>query len=604
MNKVHYLEPDEEITKVINRIRQSEEDGVVLVVPRNSTLAQSMINLKLLKRSALEHKKAIGLVSTDRITKNLAEQLKIGVFSKVTEAEKAMLKSEPLPTPSVGREDSAVKVNTYKKYDLSKMNEKDQDSGLGTQDLGQGNEPPASGDGDVGDIELSKKPLADAIGDVPETVDEEPAEENAESPEPSQEEEFKVPEVALENNNKDDDMRYKAGTGRHIRTGGSRKPLIIIFGIIVLAFAIIIGIFLPSAQASVTLKTTDLDQKAAISIDKNQKDFDSAKAVLQGTMVEVEKSASKTINSTGQKDAGTAATGTVTISNALDTKAIPVSPGTKVTATDGKVFTVASGVLVPGAVISNPQLVNGKLTYDTTPGTVDAKVTATANGDSYNLAASTKFTVGTMTATNKEAFIGGVTKNIAFVTEDDLAKAEATMKDATLTDNKAELLDNATKAEVKVIEKNITISVISFSADKKANDQADTFAVTADVKLSALGFSESDLRGAMAILAGSQLKDDVMLVNPDSSEMTYTVSGWDADTNILKLDVVFKGKTGAKMSAETLAKNLKGKSATAAQNYLAGQNGVAAVSIKYTPSFWRMMPFMTNRIHVNFDYQK
>ncbi len=655
MNKVHYLEPDEEITKVIKRIRTSEEDGVILVVPRNSALTQSVINLKLLKRSAAEHQKMIGLVSTDRITKNLAEQLKVQIFGKVAEAEKAILKTQA-ENPPAEPFDSAqgrsadglpLKVNKYKKYDLSGLNE--EPSSAEATEGKQGGE-----NIEDEDIKLSKKPIAG--DDEKETKDQRLKTEDTTEYEPEAEleniepidfaqgrPEFDEPvslEISEENDSKVDEpfdsaspsaeatedrqdepveekmeriksnkeeIKMDFGRGnkhRHIRTGGSRKPLIVLFSLILIILVVAVGLFLPSAQATVTLKTTDAEQKAAVSIDQNQKAFDSTKNVLNGTAVELEKTTIKSFNSTGKKDAGATASGTITISNSADTKAIPVSPGAKVTASGGQVFTVTSGVLVPGATVSNCQIVGGKFTCDTTPGTIDAKVTASATGDTYNLAANTTFTVASMTATNKAAFSGGVTKSILFVTDADLANAEKAIETQTQTDNQAELLDNVTKANLKAFDKYINLAVISFSADKNANDTADTFNATLDAKLSVLAFSETDLRAAMVTLADVKIGANLMLVNPENSDLTYAVSGYSADTNVLKLDVDFKAKTGAKMSADLLKKNLKGKNLTTAQSYLVGLDGAASASIQTSPKIWRMMPFLTGRIHVNFDYQK
>ncbi|HLC44178.1 MAG TPA: hypothetical protein VJK08_03590, partial [Patescibacteria group bacterium] len=389
MNKVHYLEPDEEITKVINRIRQSEEDGVVLVVPRNSTLTQSVINLKLLKRSAIEHKKAIGLVSTDRITKNLAEQLQVKVFSQVAEAEKAMLIFETPVSASSQKDDSSLKVHTYRKYDLSKMNENERNGERGT-----GNEEPES---DI--IKLSKKPLeaegavydpsdstsssAEATEDrqnKPEFDDEPIEQRNEEQETRNGETEEEIKSVPAENIEKDDDISYRSGSykGKHLRTSGSRKPLLILFSSILVILAIIVGLFWPSAQATVTLKTADFEQKATILVDQNQQGFDSANNILNGTMVELEKSVSKSFDSTGKKDAGAIASGTITISNST-TKNVPISPNTKVTATDGKFFSIVTGVMVPAGSVdtsnckSNP---NGTVECSVIPGTVDAKVNA------------------------------------------------------------------------------------------------------------------------------------------------------------------------------------------------------------------------------------
>lgn len=594
MNKVHYLESDEEITKVINRIRASEEDGVVLVVPRNSTLTQSMINLKLISRSASEHGKTIGLISTDRITKNLAEQLNIKVFAKVAEAESAALtqavsraKEAPEGGP-VGVADAALSVNTYKKYDLSKVDGLNSGTEPATPELVDAEEAEDNDD----EIKLAKKTIGEPIAETDEELEEvEPMPEEIERKE-------------VKSNPKDDEMKSRLGGRKHIGTGGSRKPLIILAAVMVMVLLIFVVLFLPYAEASVMLKTADQSKKAVVLVDKNRTDFDAASATMAGKMVEIEKSLSKSFVPTGEKDAGAPATGMITISNTTDTKAIPVSPGTKVTAAGGKIFTIQSGVLVPGATISNPQLIGGKLTYDTTPGTIDAKVTSEGNGEDYNMAAETKFTLLSMTATNKAAFSGGTTKNILFIKEEDLDNAAQAIKDAALAENKAELLSNAEKDSLKIDEKNITLQIVTTSTDKKVNDETESFAVTAKIKLSALGFAETDLRNAMVALTSKDLNAETMLVNPEKSELTYVVSEYNAETNVLKLDTEFKAKTGANLSVDDLKKNTKGKNVQAAQEYLEARDGVSTVSLKYFPSFWKKMPFLTKRISVKFDFEE
>jgi len=123
-NKIIYLEPDEDITSVINRIRKSDEDGVILAIPRGGTIGQSAVNLKLLVRNAATLEKSIGLVTNDKITQNLASRLEIKTFSKVSEAETASLGSAKIAKPKIeangGREDQIVvgglNVHTYQKY--------------------------------------------------------------------------------------------------------------------------------------------------------------------------------------------------------------------------------------------------------------------------------------------------------------------------------------------------------------------------------------------------------------------------------------------------------------------------------------------------------
>ena len=50
MHKTIYIDVDEEITSIVDRIKSEEASNIVLVVPKNAMLTQGVINLKLLKK--------------------------------------------------------------------------------------------------------------------------------------------------------------------------------------------------------------------------------------------------------------------------------------------------------------------------------------------------------------------------------------------------------------------------------------------------------------------------------------------------------------------------------------------------------------------------
>jgi len=83
--KTIYLEIDEEVTSVIDKIRKTEFTDVVLVVPKDASISQSVVNLKLIKRKAEELNKNVSLVTQDKVARNLAG--KIGLATAATAAE-------------------------------------------------------------------------------------------------------------------------------------------------------------------------------------------------------------------------------------------------------------------------------------------------------------------------------------------------------------------------------------------------------------------------------------------------------------------------------------------------------------------------------------
>ena len=60
-----YIDIDEEITGIIDKVRASDGKIVALVLPKRASVLQSIVNMKLLKRSADEAKKHLVLITSE-----------------------------------------------------------------------------------------------------------------------------------------------------------------------------------------------------------------------------------------------------------------------------------------------------------------------------------------------------------------------------------------------------------------------------------------------------------------------------------------------------------------------------------------------------------
>lgn len=86
-----YLEPDDEITSVIRRLRGADAGRIVLVAPGRSRATSSVIALRLLARAAADASRSVALVA-DASTRALAGEAGIAAFASVAEA------TSPTPT--------------------------------------------------------------------------------------------------------------------------------------------------------------------------------------------------------------------------------------------------------------------------------------------------------------------------------------------------------------------------------------------------------------------------------------------------------------------------------------------------------------------------
>src|SRR5918997_7123294 len=87
-----YLEPDDEITSVVRRLREADAGRVVLVAPGRSRVTTSAVALRLLAGVAEDDGRHIALVS-DSAGRALAAEAGIEAYPSVAEANA----EDPIP---------------------------------------------------------------------------------------------------------------------------------------------------------------------------------------------------------------------------------------------------------------------------------------------------------------------------------------------------------------------------------------------------------------------------------------------------------------------------------------------------------------------------
>lgn len=124
MENFIYLEPDEEIPSVVNKLKKSKEEALGLVVPRGSITFQSAINLKLLKKQAERLNKEIAIITADPVGQHLASQAGLVVFESIKsdepvaararpQSERPKQSHEPEPLPKMERSEDGVTVRHF-----------------------------------------------------------------------------------------------------------------------------------------------------------------------------------------------------------------------------------------------------------------------------------------------------------------------------------------------------------------------------------------------------------------------------------------------------------------------------------------------------------
>lgn len=98
--KVIYIEIDDEVTSVYDRLQAVPAKEVYIVVPKRAALLQSIVNLKILRRKADDLGKTIALITNDQNGIHLAQQAKIPVFTRLAETKKEPAEKIVTPVPT------------------------------------------------------------------------------------------------------------------------------------------------------------------------------------------------------------------------------------------------------------------------------------------------------------------------------------------------------------------------------------------------------------------------------------------------------------------------------------------------------------------------
>ncbi|MDP4038511.1 MAG: hypothetical protein Q8P54_00900 [bacterium] len=294
MNDIIYLESDSEITEAIDELKQSSGDMIKIVVPARSSLLQSVVNMKLLKKTADEAKKQLVLVTGDKSAAAVAG--KVGLLVAAT------LKAEPKlisPQDEEAEEEPDIieQTKSPQKQPVSKGDERQ----------------PAQSEGQS----FTRK-----------NIDE------AESTKPKKAKKSKVPNYSKLQ------KRIFVGIG-------------IALALILLVFA---GIFLISAKVIIFAQADKKDLGFNFTLNSSISTSDYQSLDISAKKVETSKDLNANFNASGKKDVGTKASGNIPIKNCEDTNPHNLPAGSKLTAS-GKNFITNNAVTIPDGQFSGGGLV-------------------------------------------------------------------------------------------------------------------------------------------------------------------------------------------------------------------------------------------------------
>lgn len=550
--KTVYIDVDDEITAIIDKVKQSPEKIVALVLPKRATVLQSIVNMKLLKKSATSMHKSVVLITSEAGLLPIAGAVGLHV------AKTLQSKPEIPPLPNhndeaepdivdMGAEESDVDVDKTKTLEvLSTANDK---SNLKSDD-------------ELETIELDntiedKKPANKAKSNLAKK--------------------FKVPDF--------DKFRLRF--------------FLAILGVIILGVGWFMA-YVVMPKATITIKTdstsvsTTFDMTASTSV----KELDKENKILPAVLKEVKKTDTEKTTATGKKDKGTKASGTLTIKNCEDTSSRTVPAGTVFSAS-GKSYVTTSSVTVRAGSFSG-----GGSVCNTASDTVN--LTAQSAGESYNISASTYTTsysgLSGNFRLNGSSMTGGTTNVVTVVSQSDIDAAVAKMKGRLDSEAQTELTKALAEDDLYALEPTkITSEPVVVATPALDQEASGEVTITAETTYSVLGVSKEDL---------STLIKDVAKTKIDTEKQSITNDGLDSaalrlvdrkDSNEAKITLQTIAVAGAELNESSIKESARGMKRGDVEKEVGSLTGVKEVDVSFSPFWIYKVPKATKKITVIID---
>ncbi|MEI6478446.1 MAG: hypothetical protein WCO52_05675 [bacterium] len=582
MNPI-YVEVSDEITTVIERMSGSPDPVIALVIPRGALLLQSLVNLKLAKKTAADAGKQLVLVTTDKIGRNLAAQVGLSVVSQLEDAgslEKAV------PADEGVKMIDGVKVHRY------------YEEGTGApEEAAEGVE--ASG---VVGATAAVEPIvpreimkAKKTEEAPEEIrpittrevktDLPAAAESVDAPieiKPTAEPTIATAAVDITPAVKDtpptDDplSMASASTPPAASPSNPRRRKFILLGV----YVVILLLLAATGVSAFYLPKTEVD----IIVDSQPWKKDTTIAATTGSptlpseLITSQLDDTLTFSATGSVELGNKAQGTASVSNldSSDPKLLPA--GSQILA-NGLTFITQEKVTVPGASIVSGTPV---------PGTTNVQISAQAPGTASNLSQTPATVPGQKLFAQIISTTAGTSKVAAVVTDTDIANAKAALIKKGKDDVGAKLVASLKDRDVLFDPGTDIFSNDAFHPSVASGSQNSSGTVTATFTLKRLVADKAKATAA-AKTSLTTSSDPSLTYVTEKVDFTKTVVDMAGST--VTLSATGQGRFSATIDPAPIRSQLVGKSRSAGEALLKTSVKNGQVVIKQQPSWWPIHNF-------------
>jgi len=565
-----YIDIDDEITGIIDKLKGSEGKVVALVLPKRAAAFQSIVNMKLLKRAADSDKKNMVLITAEAGLLPLAGAAGIHVAKTLTSKPEIPL----APQTEEAAEETVEEATGEEPTDPLADGEKTIGELAGASAVAGAVKPPADG---VETLTLDDDdlPPEDAAAVKPGSK----GPKSFEPPGKGKGKGKKNKKLSIPNFNRFRKWLILAGV-----------LLLVIIGIL-----LFITFSLPKATINIKTDATSVSVNLSPTLSTSATSLDTVNDIVPAKLASQQKTASAQETTTGQKNTGNKASGTVTMTATEQGATVPpdVPAGTGLSS-NGQTYITQGDTSFNTFNAKNNK--DGTFTYNSTSPT---NIIAQNGGASYNGA--TSFTVAGRSDVSVQvssAISGGTDNIVQTVNQNDINNAKAKISLSNSSQFQQTLESQLKSGGYYPITTTYQTSTPSVTNSANVGDVATSVTVTETITYTMFGVHESDLNTLINNQVDTQIDTSKQSVlDTGLSKAVFNVNT--SSTSSAQLTMSTNATAGPQLNINSIKQQAAGQREGAIKSQLNTNPDVTGVNVSISPFWISTAPKKTSRITVN-----
>jgi hypothetical protein len=367
--------------------------------------------------------------------------------------------------------------------------------------------------------------------------------------------------------------------------------------VLLLVGLIVANIVLPKATVTIATNTSSVNSSLSLAVSTSATSLNTTSLTVPAHLQQTQKSTSQQVPTTGQKNEGTAATGTVTMT--AQECAPDLGMPANVPAGSGISINGLTYITQADTTFSQTNLKNNCANFKATSSTA---IAAQGVGTSYNLSGTNNsFNVsGRSDVSATGSASGGTDNNVQVVSQTDITNATQKLTTIDTTSIKSSLETALQQAGYYALSGTFSTGTPTTSSSANVGDQASTVTVTQSTTYTMLGVHSADLQTLLDDNIDSQIDTSKQSIQDDGfSKASFSVASQSSSGAQVTMQAT--ATAGPMLSASSLKTQVAGKKPGDVISSISSDPGVTSVKVHLSPFWVSTIPSKTSKITITFQ---